>query len=101
MRRRDGQKRALGTRRPMLLPDAPNICWSLNFVNDALTDGRQFRVRAAGDDFSRESLALVSGTSLSGHRVAPELDAMIARRGHAGMVVSGNGTKLTSLAILS
>ena len=38
VRRRGGRKRALGTRRPMLVPDAPNQRWSLDFVSDALTD---------------------------------------------------------------
>ncbi|WP_245866544.1 IS3 family transposase [Oceaniglobus roseus] len=101
VRRRGGRKRALGTRRPMLLPDAPNIRWSLDFVSDALTDGRRFRVLAVVDDYSRECLALVADTSLSGHRVVRELDAVIARRGRPAMVVSDNGTELTSMAILS
>ena len=101
VRRRGGRKRALGTRRPMLLPDAPNIRWSLDFVSDALTDGRRFRVLAVVDDHSRECLALVADTSLSGHRVVRELDAVIARRGRPAMVVSDNGTELTSMAILS
>ena len=101
VRRRGGRKRALGTRRPMLLPDAPNIRWSLDFVSDALTDGRRFRVLAVVDDYSRECLALVADTSLSGHRVARELDAVVARRGRPAMVVSDNGTELTSMAILS
>ena len=35
MRRRGGQKRALGTRAPMALPDGPNQRWSLDFVSDA------------------------------------------------------------------
>ena len=40
-------------------------------------------------------------TSLSGARVARELDAIIALRGVPPlMIVSGNGTELTSLAIL-
>ena len=101
VRRRGGRKRALGTRRPMLLPDAPNIRWSLDFVSDALTDGHRFRVLAVVDDYSRECLALVDDTSLSGHRVARELDAVVARRGRPAMVVSDNGTELTSMAILS
>jgi len=54
VRRRGGRKRALGTRRPMLLPDAPNIRCNLDFVSDALTDGRRFRVLAVVDDHSRE-----------------------------------------------
>ena len=101
VRRRGGRKRALGTRRPMLLPDAPDIRRSLDFVSDALTDGRRFRVLAVVDDYSRECLALVADTSLSGQRVARELDAVIARRGRLAMVVSDNGTELTSMAILS
>lgn len=60
VRRRGGRKRALGTRRPM-----PNMRWSLDFVSDALTDGRRFRVLAVVDDYSRERLALVADTSLS------------------------------------
>ena len=41
VRRRGGRKRALGTRKPMVLPDGPNQRWSLDFVSDALTDGRR------------------------------------------------------------
>ncbi len=85
----------------MLLPDAPNIRWSLDFVSDALTDGRRFRVLAVVDDYSRECPVLVADTSLSGHRVARELDAVIAERGRPAIVVSDNSTELISVAILS
>ena len=44
VRRRGGRKRALGTRRPMLVPDRANARWSLDFVSDTFTDGRRFRV---------------------------------------------------------
>lgn len=44
--RRDGRKRALGTRRPMLVPDRANARWGLDFVSDTFTDGRRFRVLA-------------------------------------------------------
>ena len=37
----------------------------LDFVADALRDGRRFRVLAVVDDFTRECLALVADTSLS------------------------------------
>jgi putative transposase len=75
VRKRGGRKRALGTRRPMLLPSRTTERWSLDFVSDAFTDGRRFRVLAVVDDFSRECLALVADTSLSGLRVTRELDA--------------------------
>ena len=100
VRRRTGRKRALGTRVPMALPQGPNQRWSLDFVADAFTDGRRFRIFTVVDDFTRECLALVGDTSLSGVRVARELDAIIARRGKPCTVVSDNGTELTSMAIL-
>jgi putative transposase len=100
VRRRGGRKRALGTRMPITLPQGPNQRWSLDFVSDAFTDGRRFRILAVVDDFSRECLCLVADTSLSGQRVTRELDAVIARRGKPLVCVSDNGTELTSTAIL-
>jgi putative transposase len=100
VRRRGGRKRAVGMRAPMVLPQALNQRWSLDFVSDALTDGRRFRILAVVDDFSRKCLALVADTSLSGVRVARELDAVIARRGRPLILVSDNGTELTSNAFL-
>lgn len=100
VRRRGGRKRALGTRRPIMVPDRTNVRWSLDFVSDAFTDGRRFRVLAVVDDFSRECLALVADTSLSGLRVTRELDALLAIRGRPATIVSDNGTELTSMAVL-
>src|SRR5215475_7383451 len=94
VRRRGGRKRALGTRAPMALPQGPNQRWSLDFLSDAFTDGRRFRIFAVVDDFTRECLCLAADTSISGVRVARELDAMIARRGKPLSVVSDNGTEL-------
>jgi len=100
VRKRGGRKRALGTRRPMLLPNRPNERWSLDFVSDAFTDGRRFRVLAVVDDYSRECLALVADTSLSGLRVTRELSELIKYRGRPDTIVSDNGTELTSMAVL-
>jgi len=100
VRRRGGRKRALGTRKPMVLPDGPNQRWSLDFVNDAFTDGRRFRILTVIDDFTRENLALLADTSLSGLRVSRELDRIIAERGQPATIVSDNGTEFTSMAIL-
>ena len=100
VKRRGGRKRALGTRRPMAVPDQANQRWSLDFVTDAFTDCRRFRILSVVDDFTRECLALVPDTSLSGARVARELDGIIATRGKPSAIVSDNGTELTSTAIL-
>ena len=100
VRRRGGRKRALGTRAPMTLPQGANQRWSLDFVADVLADGRRFRVLVIVDDFTRECLALVVDTSISGRRVARELDAIVAAHGKPLLIVSDNGTELTSHAIL-
>jgi putative transposase len=63
-------------------------------------DGCRFRILAVVDDFTRESLALIPDTSLSGARVARELDALIPRHGKPVSCVSDNGPELTSKAIL-
>ena len=98
--KRGGRKRALGTRRPLALASRPNERWSLDFVSDAFTDCRRFRVLAVVDDFTRECLALVADKSLSGRRLARELDAVIAQRGKPRTIVSDNGTEMTSMAVL-
>jgi putative transposase len=94
VRRRGGRKRAIGTRRPIETPLLPNQRWSLDFVSDQMTDGRRFRILTVVDNCTRECLALVADTSLSGRRVARELDDIIAWRGRPDMIVSDNGTEL-------
>jgi len=100
VRRRGGRKRALGSRTPMMVPAGLNQRWSLDFVSDTLADGRRFRVRCVLDDFSRECLAAVVDTSLSGVRVVRELELVVNQRGWPHTIVSDNGTELTSNAVL-
>src|SRR5947199_646661 len=100
VRRRGGRKRALGTRRPLEVAVAANQRWSLDFIHDQLTDGRRFRILAVIDDCTRECLALIADTSISGRRVARELDDIIRQSGRPKTIVSDNGTELTSNAIL-
>ena len=100
VRRRGGRKRALGTRRPPEAALASNQRWSLDFVSDQMTDGRRFRILTVVDTCTRECLALVADTSISGRRVARELDRLVQERGRPETIVSDNGTELTSNAIL-
>ena len=100
VRRRGGRKRALGTRAPMVLPLTVNQRWSLDFVSDTLSDGRRFRILAIVDDFSRECLTMVVDTSLGGVRVVRELQRLTLARGTPQVIVSDNGTELTSGAVL-
>src|SRR3981189_1490381 len=67
--------------------------------SDQFICGRRFRILAVFDDCTRECLAAIADTSLSGLRVARELDLLIAWRGRPNTIVSDNGTELTSNAI--
>ncbi len=99
-RKRKARRKAVGTRAPILVEARPNARWSLDFVHDQFASGQRFRVLNLVDDVTRECLAAIPDTSISGRRVARELTAFIERRGKPGMIVSDNGTELTSNAIL-
>ncbi len=101
VRKRGGRKRAMGLRAPMRAPARPNACWSLDFVHDQMRDGRRFGILTIVDECTGECLGLVPDTSLSGARVARELDRIIAWRGQPEAILSDNGTELTSNAILA
>ena len=100
VRKRKARRKVVGTRAPIPVEARPNARWSLDFVHDQFANGQRFRVFNVVDDVTRECLAAVPDTSISGRRVARELTALIERRGKPGMIVSDNGTELTSNAIL-
>jgi len=100
VRKRKARRKAVGTRAPILVEARANARWSLDFVHDQFANGQRFRVLNVVDDVTRECLAAIPDTSISGRRVARELSALIERRGKPGMIVSDNGTELTSNAIL-
>jgi putative transposase len=72
----------------------------VDFASDQFLDGRRLRIFAVVDDCTRECLALVADTSITGSRVVRELDQLLAARGKPQSIVSDNGTELTSKAIL-
>lgn len=96
VRKRGGRKRAAGHAGAGGGPAGANQRWSLDFVSDSLACGRRFRTLNVIDDYSRECLACIVDTSLSGRRVVRELAAIAERRGLPCMVVSDNGTELTN-----
>ena len=100
VRRRRGRKRARGTRTPMPEALRPGERWSLDFLSDTFGASRRFRILAVNDDCCRENLGLIADTSISGARVARELDALVRLYGKPAGIVSDNGTEFTSRAIL-
>ena len=90
VKRRRGRKRARGTRSPMPEAAYPNARWSLDFLADSFGASRKFRILAVIDDCSRENLCLIADTSISGARVARELDALVRIYGKPGCIVCDN-----------
>ena len=75
------------------MPEAlrPGERWSLDFLSDTFGASRRFRILAVNDDCCRENLCLVADTSISGARVARELDALVRVYGKPKSIVSDNG----------
>lgn len=56
-------------------------CWSMDFVSDALFDGRKFRALTIVDNCSRECRAIMVGQSLRGGDVVNALEELKQYRG--------------------
>src|SRR6058998_184557 len=72
-------KRRLRTRlrQPLAAPARLNETWALDFMADALYDGRHFRTLNVIDEGNREALAIEVGTSIPSARVIRVLDDLI------------------------
>ena len=75
------RKKLQRPRVPTLLPTSVNERWSVDFVSDQLANGRRFRVLNIIDDFTRESIVQLADFSLTGQRLASELDRLAHTRG--------------------
>jgi putative transposase len=88
-----------GLSQPVL--SAPNDEWSLDFLCDAVANGRVVRVLSIVDNFTRECLALETDTSFASQRVTRVLDDVIGQRGAPKALRLDNGPELTSRHFLA
>jgi putative transposase len=77
----------------------PNQVWSLDFVSDQLTDGRRFRALTVLDIYTRESLAIETGSGLKGADVVRVLNNVKNRRGSPQFLFCDNGSEFTGQAM--
>ena len=101
VRRREKRRVAPGRENPAPTVSKINARWSLDFVHDTLRTSRKIRTLNVIDNFKRECLAIEVDTSLPGNHVSRVLDAIADRRGYPENIVMGDGTELTSLAMLA
>lgn len=84
--------------RPEMLsvPTALNQVWSMDFMSDALADGRKIRTFNVIDDYNREGLAIAVDLSLPSARVIRALEQVIEWRGKPAAIRCDNGPELLS-----
>lgn len=80
-------------------PAGPTERWSMDFIHDALADGRPFRVLTVIDHWSRQSPILEVASSMSGHTVAAALDRAIGAGPVPRSITVDHGTEFMSRAL--
>lgn len=87
-------------RKPMAQLTQRNEVWALDFLSDALSDGRTARVLAIMDEYSREALGVEASISYPGQRVCRVLDRLAEQRGaYPQALRTDNGPEFMSKAL--
>ena len=73
-RKRPRRRKAAAHRLERTVLTAPNQVWSMDFVADALFDGRRFRALTVVDNFTKESLAIEVDQQLKGEDVVAAVE---------------------------
>src|SRR5690606_31911935 len=97
VRRRRKAKRPATLARQRLAPaNAPNAVWSMDFVSDALANGRRIKCLTVTDDFTRECVDIAVDHGIGGVYVVRLLDQAACFRGYPRAVRTDNGPEFTS-----
>ena len=98
MRRRKRRRGIAVERAQLQVPDRANQVWSADFVMDALAHGRRLKLLTVVDDFTKESVTIEVGHSLTGEGVAAALDQAAQIRGYPEAIRTDQGPEFTSRA---
>lgn len=96
LKRKKRKRIPVRTRIELYQPECTNDTWSMDFMSDALCDGRKIRILTLIDDYNRECLALRVGISMPSERVCRLLDEIIELRGKPNRIRTDNGPEFTS-----
>jgi putative transposase len=80
----------------LAVPGQANQTWSLDFMSDALSNGRTIRTLNIIDDYNREALWIEVDTSLPAERVVRVLEQLLDWRGKPASIRMDNGPELIS-----
>ena len=99
--RRTKRRVPVRLRQPLVAPERLNDTWALDFMVDALYDGRPFRALTVIDEGNREALAIEIGTSIPSPRVIRVLDELVRLYGRPARVRVDNGPELVADAFVA
>ena len=99
VKRRKCRKGVMVPREPLTLPTQRNEVWSMDFVMDALANGRRLKILTIVDDCTKESIDLVADFGISGHYVARILDQAARFRGYPKAIRTDQGPEFTGKAL--
>ena len=80
-------------------PEHKDHVWSYDFLTDRTEDGRQLKILAVIDEFTRESLALEVGRSFTAPGVVDVLRYLFTVRGRPGFIRSDNGPEFVASVV--
>jgi len=101
VRRRKKVKFPDALRQKLVPAHAPNEVLSMDFVSDALANGRRLKCLTIADDFNHESVDIVVDHGISGAYVVRVLDQIARFRGYPRAVRTDNGPEFTSRAFIA
>lgn len=83
------------------VPDAqrPNQLWAMDFMSDALFNGRKIRLLTLIDEYTRECLAIEVDTSINGVRVTNVLTRIAMMHGLPEIIKVDNGPEFIGKAL--
>lgn len=99
VRRRRRRHGVMVEREQLALPSAPNEVWSMDFVMDALSNGRRLKYLTIVDDFTKESIDIVVDQGISGLYVARVFDQAARFRGYPKALRTDQGPEFTIRAL--
>lgn len=99
VRRRKRKKGIAVERQPLMLPEARNEVWSMDFVMDRLCNGNRLKVLTIVDDFTKESVDIVADRSITGDDLTGILDGIARFRGLPKAIRTDQGPEFTSRAM--
>jgi putative transposase len=99
VRKRRKRERVAVERRPLVVPSGPNHTWSMDFVFDALANGRPLKCLTVVDDCTKEAVEIAVGRRINGQGVADHLERVCRFRGYPAVIRTDQGPEFTGRAL--